>query len=337
MHQCDIAEDVAIAYGYGNLPVHRSHILPLNLLNSFSDKVRNFFSTCGYNEALTFLLISSAENYTNLGKKIPSIPSSSASATPLESLLQDALLSVNPCEYQLSPLPVRLMNSKTREFEHARTSLIPGILKSICANKGLTELPMKLFEVGDVCLIDRSTEVGARNLRYCCAAYADEHSSGLEEIHGVLDGLMKSLNFVAEYTIAEMESAVATAVAKGTKAGGGAEETGKKKKEEDESLAAHHLPQTEQLQRTLERMQGTYKLVPSKEAIFLPGRQVHILASRKPTATDGSEEIPLLIGVFGILHPHTLKAFNLHLPVSVLELNLEAFTKWLPAIDLMGN
>lgn len=74
---------------------------------------------------------------------------------------------------------------------------------------------------------------------------------------------MRSLNFVAEYTIAEMESAVATAVAKGTKTGGG-EETGKKKKEEDESLAAHHLPQTEQLQRTLERMQGTYKLVPSK-------------------------------------------------------------------------
>nr|PIL96179.1 phenylalanine--tRNA ligase, beta subunit protein [Toxoplasma gondii COUG] len=137
-----------------------------------------------------------------------------------------------------------------------------------------------------------------------------------EEVHGVLDALLQSLQFVGEYAIAEMEAAVATAAA--------AEKAG------CEHASAHAA---EQLQRTLSRIRGTFKLVPSHEETFLPGRQVQVVASLK--SSGDMENVPVLLGVMGTLHPHTLKAFGLTIPVSIFELNVEAFVQWLPAIDLV--
>ncbi|CBZ54893.1 hypothetical protein NCLIV_053190 [Neospora caninum Liverpool] len=299
LHERDIVEDVAIAYSFNKLPITPSYMLTGDALNCLSEKIRNFCTVCGYTEALNFSLSSAAENAANLGR------------APGEGSLL-----FNPLEYQVAPHPVRLANSKTREFDQVRTTLISGLLKTVVANKGRRELPIKLFEIGDVCVLDSSTEVGARNLRYCCVAFADEHSSGLEEVHGVLDALLQSLQFVGEYAIAEMEAAVAAA-AVAEKAGG-------------EQAGAHAA---EQLQRVLSRIRGTFKLVASQEKTFLPGRQVHIVASRK--SSDAVENVPVLLGVMGTLHPHTLKAFGLTIPVSILELNVEAFVQWLPAIDLV--
>lgn len=42
---------------------------------------------------------------------------------------------------------MRLSNPKTKEFEMVRTSLFPGLLKTLAANAA-QELPLKLFEVG---------------------------------------------------------------------------------------------------------------------------------------------------------------------------------------------
>ncbi|KEP61270.1 UNVERIFIED_CONTAM: phenylalanine--tRNA ligase, beta subunit protein [Hammondia hammondi] len=300
LHERDIVEDVAIAYSFNRLPVTRSYMLTGDALNCLSEKIRNFCTVCGYTEALNFSLSSAAENSSSLGR------------TPGEG--KSSLF--NPLEYQVNAQPVRLANSKTREFDQVRTTLISGLLKTIVANKGRRELPIKLFEIGDVCLLDYTTEVGARNLRYCCLAFADEHSSGLEEVHGVLDALLQSLQFVGEYAIAEMEAAVAAAAA--------AEKAG------CENASAHAA---EQLQRTLSRIRGTFKLVPSHEETFLPGRQVQVVASLKSSGDE--ESVPVLLGVMGTLHPHTLKAFGLTIPVSIFELNVEAFVQWLPAIDLV--
>ena len=57
---------------------------------------------------------------------------------------------------------VQLANSKTIEFDFVRTTLLPGILKTLHSNQK-NELPHKLFEVADVCLIDDATDTGARN------------------------------------------------------------------------------------------------------------------------------------------------------------------------------
>lgn len=61
IHACDLYEDVAIAYGYNNISKtlpKTSTIgsqLPVNFL---SDKIRSEIAYCGFNEVLTFSLVS---------------------------------------------------------------------------------------------------------------------------------------------------------------------------------------------------------------------------------------------------------------------------------------
>lgn len=50
---------------------------------------------------------------------------------------------------------VHIGNPKTLEFQVARTTLIPGLLKTVNANKKMP-LPLKLFEVSDVVLKDNA-------------------------------------------------------------------------------------------------------------------------------------------------------------------------------------
>lgn len=64
LHSCDIAEDVAIAYGYNNVP----SIYPSTAttggqltLNKISDLVRQDVAQAGYSECLNFALCSIAE------------------------------------------------------------------------------------------------------------------------------------------------------------------------------------------------------------------------------------------------------------------------------------
>ena len=46
---------------------------------------------------------------------------------------------------------VHISNPKTLELQVARTTLVPGLLKTLAANKNMP-VPLKLFEVSDVVL-----------------------------------------------------------------------------------------------------------------------------------------------------------------------------------------
>ena len=65
---------------------------------------------------------------------------------------------------------VHIANPKTLEFQIARTTLLPGLLKTVQANLKMP-LPMKLFEISDVVLKDGARDVGAKNERQLCALY----------------------------------------------------------------------------------------------------------------------------------------------------------------------
>lgn len=71
---------------------------------------------------------------------------------------------------------VTLGNPKTIEFQVVRTSLLPGLLKSLSHNKDLP-LPIKIFEVSDVVVKDPAKDVGARNKRRLCAVYCNSTDS----------------------------------------------------------------------------------------------------------------------------------------------------------------
>ncbi|KAF0306655.1 Phenylalanine--tRNA ligase beta subunit [Amphibalanus amphitrite] len=229
LHACDVVEDVAIAYGYNNI---QKQIPPIgviavqNPLNKLSDQVRHQVAEAGFTEALTFSLCSQAD----IGSK----------------MRQD-----------ISQLPVvHISNPKTLEFQVARTSLVPGLLKTVAANRKMP-LPLRLFEVSDVVLKDRLADTGARNERRL-AAVSYSKTSGFEVIHGLLDRLMQLL---------EVPSDPASG----------------------------------------------YCLRPADDPSYFPGRCADVLAYGEP------------IGRLGVLHPDVITKFELNLPCSALEVNLEPF------------
>eukprot|EP01083_Nonionella_stella_P075492 205264_1 len=176
LHSCDIQEDVAIAFGYNNIrkTLPRCYTIARQLpINKLSDLIRDNIAQAGFTEVLTWVLISRAENFSKLHR----VDDNSA---------------------------VSIGNPKTKEFEVCRTSLLPGILKTTTHNLGRVSLPLCLFEVGDVVLLDDSVEVGARNERRLSALYCGQETECFETIHGLLDRVM-TLNGVKFVTQLELK------------------------------------------------------------------------------------------------------------------------------------
>lgn len=164
LHAYDIYEDVAIAYGYNRIPKTlpgTMHIARQYPLNKLTEQLREQIAQAGFTEGLTFTLCSRDDIAAKLNHKIEEIPA------------------------------VHIANPKTLEFQVVRTTLIPGLLKTLAANRKMP-LPLKLFEVSDVVLVDSQAEVGARNERRICAVNCNK-TAGFEVVHGLLDRVMQLL------------------------------------------------------------------------------------------------------------------------------------------------
>uniref|UniRef100_A0A8C9UB87 Phenylalanine--tRNA ligase beta subunit n=1 Tax=Scleropages formosus TaxID=113540 RepID=A0A8C9UB87_SCLFO len=229
IHACDIMEDAAIAYGFNNI-IHTtphtytvSNQLPLNKL---TELLRHDLAASGFTEALTFALCSQEDIADKLGKNITDIEA------------------------------VHIANPKTAEFQVARTTLLPGLLKTVGANKKMP-LPLKLFEISDVVLKDESKDVGARNNRRLCAIFYNK-TPGFEVIHGLLDRIMQLLE---------------------VKPGQG---------------------------------EG-YRIQSASDATYFPGRCAEIFVRDKS------------IGRLGVLHPDVISRFEITMPCSALDIDIEHF------------
>ena len=167
LHPCDIAEDLAISYGYNNITKQLTKTKTHGIqqpYNKLTDLFRNEMSMGGYVEFLTMALLSHKDMFTNLLKK------------------------------EKDDKTVQISYSKTKEFEYIRSSLIPGILKSIEGNKA-NQLPFRIFEISDVVLADKENETGASNRRKLCFAYTNT-TSAMEVIQGMVDLLMKKIGLI---------------------------------------------------------------------------------------------------------------------------------------------
>ncbi|KAL0831929.1 hypothetical protein ABMA28_001447 [Loxostege sticticalis] len=164
IHACDLYEDIAIAYGYNNISRRAARTATAGgqqPLNKLSEQLRAECAHAGYTEALTFTLCSREDVATKLGRKIEEVPA------------------------------VHISNPKTLEFQVVRTLLLPGLLKTLAANKKMP-LPLKLFEISDVVVKDETAETGARNERRLCAVHCGR-AAGFQFVHGLLDRTMALL------------------------------------------------------------------------------------------------------------------------------------------------
>ncbi|KAI9846926.1 MAG: phenylalanine--tRNA ligase subunit beta, partial [Thelocarpon superellum] len=143
LHQCDIMEDVAVAYGFNILPKtfpgKSGTIAQPLMVNKLTDIVRMEAAMAGWSEVMPLILCSHDENFAWLNRKDD------------------------------GNTAVKLANPKTAEYQVVRTSLLPGLLKTIRENKH-HNLPIKVFEASDVAFKDLSLERKSRNERHLAAA-----------------------------------------------------------------------------------------------------------------------------------------------------------------------
>nr|XP_025616736.1 phenylalanine--tRNA ligase beta subunit, cytoplasmic isoform X1 [Arachis hypogaea] len=169
LHPCDVMEDVAIAYGFNAIKdkaivdnkgsKRLAASLKLLPLNELSDLIRKEVAMVGFTEVLTFILCSKKENFAMLNRKDDT---------------SKAVIIGNP---------------RSSDFEAVRTSLMPGILKTVAHNKDHPK-PIKIFEVGDISVLDDNNDVGAKNLRQLAALYCGANA-GFEVVHGLVDRVME--------------------------------------------------------------------------------------------------------------------------------------------------
>jgi phenylalanyl-tRNA synthetase beta chain len=86
---------------------------------------------------------------------------------------------------------VKIANPKTLEFQVVRSSLLPGLLKTVRENRS-HPLPIKIFETSDIVVKDSTLERQARNIRHAAAVWCNK-TAGFEVVHGMLDRIMKML------------------------------------------------------------------------------------------------------------------------------------------------
>jgi phenylalanyl-tRNA synthetase beta chain len=262
LHPVDIAEDIGIAFGYNNIKKKVPTTCTVGgefPLNQLGDLLRDEIARAGYIEVLTHGLCSIEDNFTALRRPVTAA--------------------------------VSLLNPANIEYQVVRTSLLPGLLKTLQHNKSASFTSgFKLFEISDIVIPDdkhlvAETIVGAKNRRKICAVYAGP-TSGFEIIHGLVDRIM---------TLCEVapEPAYIANSAKGP--------------EEDYRVAREgwfysieELPQDD-------AVAGTY----------FPGRAAALLL----TSPEGGERVQ--IGTFGIIHPEVLEKFDILYPCSCMEIDLE--------------
>ncbi|KAL3101176.1 hypothetical protein niasHS_001636 [Heterodera schachtii] len=170
LHECDLAEDLALAFGYNAIPTalpQSNTVAEPFPLNKLSDQLRLQLAISGWTEVLTFALCSTED----VGSKM-----------------------LRP-DHEMDSV-VRISNPKTIDFQVARNSLLPGILKTIANNKDMA-LPLRLFEVQDVVFIDESKDTKCRNERHLAAIFYSK-SGSFEVIHGLLDRIMQMLGIAYE-------------------------------------------------------------------------------------------------------------------------------------------
>jgi phenylalanyl-tRNA synthetase beta chain len=170
MHQVDLIEDVAIAYGYNNIePLWRE--LPTTGRakqdQRLIDIARDLLVGSGYQEILTYTLTNQETLFDKMNTQ--------------------------------KTKNVELANPKVVTMTCLRNWLLPSIMEFLSNNQS-TEFPQKIFELGKVTLIEESKETKTKDEEWLCAATAHANSS-FSEIKSVLDAFMS--NFGVDWQIKE--------------------------------------------------------------------------------------------------------------------------------------
>ena len=163
LHPVDLAEEVAITYGLNKmgyeLPENVMTIGKRHPVERLSSKYRVLMIGLGYQEVLNYIMTSKEVLFWSVGR--PERP------------------------------VVEVANPVSESYAVLRDSLLPGLLHFLAKNTHVP-YPHKVFELGDVVLMDERAETRTRDERRLAATYSDI-SVGFEDIYSHLKFLFDSL------------------------------------------------------------------------------------------------------------------------------------------------
>ncbi|MEA2071369.1 MAG: phenylalanine--tRNA ligase subunit beta, partial [Asgard group archaeon] len=172
LHEIDLVEEVAITYGYHNLEPVLDNFVTIGQehpIVKLQNKCREIMSGLGFLEIFNFTLVSRDWQYDKMRTK---------------------------------GNPVVLLNPVSKEYNIVRDSLLPGLLKVLEENKPYP-LPQKIFDTGDVCLVDKNQETKVK--REIFLSGASIHSKAdFVEIKSIVVAILDALG-IKEYHFQETE------------------------------------------------------------------------------------------------------------------------------------
>lgn len=171
MHPIDFTEECGMGYGYTNLPkkIPEGGIGKYHPIQEFQNRIRKIMIGAGYLEVLNFILANSEKQYQYLGLENDSSQS------------------------------IEIANPVSKEYDTLRVQILPNLLDTIRLNRS-EEKPIKLFEVGDVIVLSKEEETGAkRDVHLAAITYHED--ADFTEIRSTLDFIMTSLGYYENYEI----------------------------------------------------------------------------------------------------------------------------------------
>ena len=192
MHQVDLIEDVAIAYGYNNIePLWRE--LPtsggVKSEQRLLDVARELMIGLGFQEVLTYTMANTENLFTKMNRRKERI--------------------------------IEVANPKVQTLTCLRNWLLPSLMEFLSNNQSV-EFPQKIFELGKVTLLDEKQETRTRDEEWLAAAISHSNAS-FTEIKSALDAFFINLGLEWQIKEAEhpsfVEGRVGTAIVDATKVG----------------------------------------------------------------------------------------------------------------------
>ena len=171
-HEIDLVEDVAIGYGYGSFTTTLPEVLTTGEklpVEELGEKLRMLMLGYGITEVMSLMLTNERENFYHLRREGEA---------------------------------VRIKNPISEEHTIVRTSLLPSLMGVLRLNKH-RELPQRIFELGDVVVLDTSAETGASRQRRLGIALIHDRAS-FTEVKALLQALMRDLG-IEDYKVVARE------------------------------------------------------------------------------------------------------------------------------------
>jgi len=162
MHQSDVAEDVMISFGYNNFipeAIRHNTTGKMSKKEVLMDDLADSMVELGFQEILSYTLTSKEQLFKKMNVKEENV--------------------------------VEIENPISLNWNVFRNWLLPSLMEFFSNNQHVT-YPQKIFEIGDVVLIDEGKETKTRDVRKLAAAISDSRV-GYEDIAPILDAFLSSV------------------------------------------------------------------------------------------------------------------------------------------------